>query len=492
MNTSVSHLAVLLSAILFSSLFPSEPSLAQACPTPSFGPPNWFDLGTAPDPISVAVGDFDGDAKLDLAVANWGRNPADTPDFRGSVSVLLGNGDGTFQAAVNYSAGMHPVSVAVGDFNRDGKPDLAVANTEAAEPSGYLEARGSVSVLLGNGDGTFQPAVNYSVGTNPVSVAVSDVNGDGKPDLIVAAYGSSPNYFDSSVSVLLGNGDGTFRPAVNYSTGPLTRSLAVGDFNRDGKPDLAVANYGSNAHNRTDTSVSVLLGNGDGTFQPAVNYKAGSLPLSVAVGDFNGDGKLDLVVGDNNDRGSVSVLLGNGDGTFQAAVGSPFDPTGATYYTPFSIAVGDFNGDGKLDLAVADDTAGNSAPGVSVLLGNGDGTFRTGVNFDAGPSSTSVALGDFNGDGAPDLAVVNSPSTSVVVLLNTCVSASPTLAISLSNATLTVSWPFPSTGFVLESATSLSPPDWQPAPESAVTNNGLLEVLVPVNPGTRYFRLHQP
>jgi uncharacterized protein (UPF0548 family) len=496
MKTSVFHAAVMACAILSSSLFPSEPSLAQGCPTPSFDPPNWFDLGAAAHlPNSVAVGDFDGDAKLDLAVANWGRNPADTPDFRGSVSVLLGNGDGTFQAAANYSAGSWPMSIAVGDFNRDGKPDLAAANTEPATPSGYGEARGSVSVLLGNGDGTFQPAVNYSVGTNPVSVAVSDVNGDDKPDLIVAASGSNPNFFDSSVSVLLGNGDGTFQPAVNYSTGPHTTSLAVGDFNGDGKPDLAVANYGSHARNYTDASVSVLLGNGDGTFQRAVNYSGGSLPLSVAVGDFNGDGKPDLAVGNygwlKSDYG-ISVLLGNGDGTFQAAVGFPFDPTGATIYEPDSIAVGDFNGDGKLDLAVADGSHSNPAPGVLVLLGNGDGTFQTAVNFDAGPGSTSVALGDFNGDGAPDLAVANGPSASVVVLLNTCVSASPSLAVSLSNATLTVSWPFPSTGFVLESTPSLSPPNWQPAVETPLTNNALLEVMVPVNPGSRYFRLHKP
>jgi hypothetical protein len=141
---------------------------------------------------------------------------------------------------------------------------------------------------------------------------------------------------------------------------------------------------------------------------------------------------------------------------------------------------------------VGDQGFSYSDQGVSVLLGNGDGTFQTAVNFGAGPGSTSVALGDFNGDGAPDLAVANGPSASVVVLLNTCVSASPSLAVSLSNATLTVSWPLPSTGFVLESATSLSPPNWLPAPESAVTNNGVLEVLVPVNPGSRYFRLHKP
>src|ERR1039458_1215401 len=190
MKTSTFHAAVMACAILLSSLFPSGPALAQGCPTPSFGPPRAF--GSKKYPLSVAVGEFNADGKLDLAVANWGENPADSPDFRGSVSVLLGNGDGTFRAAVYYSAGMHPVSVAVGDFNRDGKPDLAVANQEYG-PGGYGEAPGSVSVLLGNGDGTFRATVNYPVGGNPVSLAVSDVNGDGNPDLIVAATGSNPD-----------------------------------------------------------------------------------------------------------------------------------------------------------------------------------------------------------------------------------------------------------------------------------------------------------
>ena len=157
--------------------------------------------------------------------------------------------------------------------------------------------------------------------------------------------------------------------------------------------------------------------------------------------------------------------------------------------------MGDFNGDGKLDLVVADSNARGS---VDVLLGNGDGTFQTPINYGWGmdtDTSAHVAVGDFNSDGKPDLFVgisLTGGGAVATVLLNTCVSASPSLATSLSNATLTVSWPFPSTGFVLESTPSLSPPDWQPAPESAVTNNALLEVMVPVNPGTRYFRLHQP
>jgi predicted NUDIX family NTP pyrophosphohydrolase len=191
----------------------------------------------------------------------------------------------------------------------------------------------------------FAKAVNYGAGSGPWSVAVGDFNGDGKPDLAVA------NEESNNLSVLLGNGDGTFQTAVNYSVGLQPWSVAVGDFNLDGKPDLAVANEGS-------SNVSVLLGNGEGTFQAAVNYGAGSGPWSVAVGDFNGDGKLDLAVADTVSN-SVSVLLGNGDGTFQAGVNY------VAGMGPNSVAVGDFNGDGKLDLAVANAYGG----GVSVLLG---------------------------------------------------------------------------------------------------------------------------
>jgi hypothetical protein len=249
-----------------------------------------YAVGT--NPVSVVVGDFLGNGILDLAVANQGDN---------TVSVLLGNGDGSFQAAVSHAAGSSPSSVAVGDFNGDGILDLAV--TDSAVSGGSP----GVTVLRGNGDGSFQFAGSYSAGISPGSVAVGDFRGNGIADLVVA----DSNLGTNSLYVLLGNGDGTLQAAVRYTVGVGPASVAVGDFVGNRIPDLVVANPGTD-------NVSVLLGNGDGSFQTAVNYTVGTLPLSVAVGDFNGDGVPDLVTA-NPFNSTVSVLLGNGDGTFQAA-----------------------------------------------------------------------------------------------------------------------------------------------------------------------------
>src|SRR5208337_2195332 len=212
------------------------------------------DSGTAP--YAIVAGDFTGDGRTDLAVANFSTN---------DVSVLLGNGDGTFQNAVQYAVGTGPYAIVAGDFTGDGRTDLAVANTGSDD----------VSVLLGNGDGTFQNQVPYATGFEPSAIVVGDFNGDGRTDLAVANYGSN------DVSVLLGNGDGTFQNQARYAAGFGPSALVVGDFDGDGDglTDLAVANYFSN-------DLTVLLGNGDGTFQNQVRYAAGFGPSALVAGDF--------------------------------------------------------------------------------------------------------------------------------------------------------------------------------------------------------------
>jgi len=350
-----------------------------------------------PSPQSIATGDFNGDGKLDLAVADRNSN---------SVSILLGNGDGTFQPPVSYSVDLAPVFVVVGDFNGDGKLDLAVVNAGSND----------VSILLGNGDGTFQPAVSYSVGRNPQSVTVGDWNGDGKLDLAVANQG------DNDVTILLGNGDGTFQPPSSYAVGTSPVSVTAGDFNGDGHLDLAVANQG-------DNDVAILLGNGDGTFQPPSSYIVGTSPVFVTAGDFNGDGHLDLAVANQSDN-DVSILLGNGDGTFQAAANF------AVGTAPISLVTGDFNGDGKLDIAAANQN-GND---VSILLGNGDGTFQgTLISYSVGNSPASLAVGDFNSDGSLDLAAANQGSNDVSILLGSGAGTFPAAAIDYNSGKMPIS-----------------------------------------------------
>ena len=376
---------------------------------------DWFNSQTpaTDSPNSIAVGDFNGDGKTDLAVANNLGYFAP-----GRVTILLGNGDGTFTAtAASPGTGIAPASIIVGDFNGDGKADLAVANN----------GDNTVTILLGNGDGTFtQTTVSPAAGDGPASLAVGDFNGDGKADLAVA---NQIGFESGMVTVLLGNGDGTFAAtAASPATEGWPTSVAVGDFNADGKADLAVG-VGNN-------TVTILLGNGDGTFTAAAASPAtGSDPQSIAVGDFNGDGKADLAVA--NEDGTVTVLLGNGNGTFTATAASP-----EAGIIPSSIAVGDFNGDGKADLAVAndDDT-------VTVLLGNGDGTFTaTEASPATGWRSISVAVGDFNGDGISDLATANDEGTVTALLTQLTQTATATvsgIALPLNTGTHQVEASYP-------------------------------------------------
>jgi hypothetical protein len=361
---------------------------------------------------AVAIADVNGDGKPDLVVANWcGSSGCSVPGT--NIAVLLGNGDGTFQAAIPYaSGGLYADSIAVADLNGDGKPDLVVANCGSNNCVSTSNS-GNVAVLLGNGDGTFQTAVPYSLGAfGATSVAVADVNGDGKLDLIVATGSKTAGL----VGVLLGNGDGTFQTEATYSSGGLSPlALAVADVNGDGKPDVVVANQWTDS-TFTSSNVAVLLNGGTGNFPSGIQYGTGGFfPESVAIADVNRDGNPDIVVANSSifraGPGNVGVLLGNGKGAFQAAVA--YD-SGA--YGGSAVAVADVNGDGKLDVVVANCSGSNSdctggAGSVGVLLGNGDGTFQTAVTYAPGGNTPfAVAVGDVNGDGRPDVVVASCAS----------------------------------------------------------------------------------
>jgi hypothetical protein len=275
---------------------------------------------TLVSPNSVAVGDFNRDNNTDMAVA---------ASQSGEVSVFLGNGNGSFRTALNYVAGNNPGFVVTASLRNNRDLDLAVANGQIAS--------NNVAVLLGNGDGTFRPAKFYSAPGLVNGIAVGDFNNDKKLDLATVSVvnGGVP-----TASIFLGNGDGTFQPAINTQTSATPVALAVGDFNGDGKLDLAAA------ENNVGTSqVEILLGNGDGTFRPGLIYTIGPLINSIAAADFRNDGKLDLAVASSLGIG-VYVLLGNGDGTFQ-------NPAAYPDTLAFWVTTADLNGDKKLDLAVA-------------------------------------------------------------------------------------------------------------------------------------------
>lgn len=368
--------------------------LSVSSPIPTFT----FTKPSLNNSISVQSGlleaDFNNDGKLDLAgVRNGG--------FGDVVVIALGSGDGTFQGARTYQAGesgAQLVGLVAADFNGDGKLDLAVPNS----------FDNTVSIFLGNGDGTFQPQLTFATGTYPVSVIAADFNGDGKTDLVVSGNGG--------LSILLGNGDGTFQQHNDFfqAIAFTTSSLAVGDFNADGKLDLAFAaeNNGGGPY--------IFLGNGNGTFQTPKGYATPGWPTSMTTADLNGDGKLDLIAAwtsTTSAAGGVSIFLGNGDGTFNASGNYTVG------YSPVGVAVTDVNADGKLDLIVANGDIIEPSPynNLAILLGNGDGAFQNGVNYSICSSScnalpSGILAGDFNDDGEMDFAVPLTSGNVEIIL----------------------------------------------------------------------------
>jgi VCBS repeat-containing protein len=373
------RLAVVAAPALLAVLLLAPSALAQ---TPvSFASPSSFGAGFFP--ASVAVGDFNGDQDPDLAVAN---------QFSNNVSVLVGTpGGGGFSGPTNFPTGNFSTSVAVGDFNGDNDPDLVVTNG----------GDGTVSVLLGAAGATFTGPTDFPAGGVPFAVAVGDFNGDSDPDLAVA------DQFPGRVLVLVGDAGGSFGAPTTVATGSIPASVAVGNFDGNQDPDLAVADQGNG-------NVLVLLGSTGATFsQPAV-ATSGTDPVSVTVGDFNGDADPDLAVAEQS-NGQVQVLLGGAGGSFTGP--TAFPPENQAVGTLASVAVGDFNRDGDPDLAVANLDLNR----VSVMLGGAGGSFGGLINFGVGDGPNSVAVGDFNGDGKPDLAAANIRGGNVSVLLNNTV-----------------------------------------------------------------------
>jgi FG-GAP-like repeat/FG-GAP repeat len=348
-------------------------SPAEGCDRVAFSVADQLPLGGAS--LNVVVADFNGDSKADLAATN-----------DQNVIVYLGDGAGGFGPANTFPAGALPRGLAVGDFDGDGKPDLAVAN--------YSD----ISILINDGQGGFKAPVNYAADQSPIAIGVGDFNGDGKQDLAVV------NSQNNDVSILLGDGAGHFGPPTNFPTGALPYALAVGDLNGDGNLDLVISNYGSQ-------EINILAGDGQGNFITVNSYPLGGNATNVVIGDFNGDHHPDLAVGVFNifPDNHIEVFLGDGNGNFTPTSGIPaFNPQG--------IVAADFDGDGNLDLA----TTLYTVPGILVALGDGAGGFGPPqhVTLPQHPLPFGLASGDFNNDGKPDLAIANYGNGHVSILLN--------------------------------------------------------------------------
>jgi len=352
-----------------------------------------YGVGIAP--VSIALGDFTGDGKLDLAVGSPVNGISLNP--QSEISILVNNGSGGFQAGANLVVGplqTVPISIAVADFNDDARLDLAVAMNNTS----------NLVICQGNGDGTFSVVNSPAVGGSPVWVEAGDFNGDGKPDLIVA------NNADSTVSVLLANGDETFSSGTVYSVGTHPTNLALADLNRDGKLDVAVVNNG-------DSNTQVFLGEGNGAFRSG-SYRVGANPSGITSGDFNKDGFPDLAV--LNGDATVSILLGDGRGGFQTLSSFP----GCQNLTPTSpgpIVAGDFNGDGNVDIATACNNSSDfTLSFAEVFWGSGNGAFQIGSTSPVGqfPQSfviTGMGVADVDGDGRTDVVISGGAN---VVLVN--------------------------------------------------------------------------
>jgi len=365
------------------------------------------------NPGGIVVADFNHDGKLDLAFVNQSEpDPTciNRPNGAGTISIFLGSGNGKFsnkstlcvpylgQYGSNYWLAPQ---LEVGDFNGDGNVDIS---------AWFLgDSRVENQIFLGNGDGTFTNSGEFGAWDGVGGAIAADFNRDGKLDLVFPADFLGAN----TIYTYLGNGDGTLSPYSEAGPDglPMHANLATGDFNNDGILDLAIA----------AGPVTILLGNGDGSFTLAPSQPSVTLVYSASVvaGDFDGDGILDLAIADSGST-ALEILKGNGDGTFTQLSGEPELPQFSNFVT-----AADFNADGKLDLVVS-----SEANTLSLLLGNGDGTFKTGFAEAIDYAPYGVAVGDFNGDGKLDLAVTNAGDNTVSILLQTAARAGVSITLA--------------------------------------------------------------
>jgi hypothetical protein len=344
----------------------------------SFTPPDSIPVGAWP--VAVTAADWNADGIPDLAVSDNSAN---------RVSLLLGNGDGSFRPRIDLMTDVAPHGVAAVDLDRDGHLDMVVVH-------GVTD---SVSVLRGNGDGTFAPKIDYPCGYNAIDISAGDLNGDGWPDLALASFAAG------GVIVLLNDGAGGLGPPVVYQAGINPVGAVITELNGDGKLDVATADGG---YLNRDWSISTLMGKGDGSLQAPTTYGTGLWPISIAAGDLDGDGWVDLAESCEG-SGHVALLLNNRDGTFRGS--------GTTVGTDCGLmAIADLDQDGHLDLVVPERGGPNNT--VAVSLGRGDGSFLPSVSWPAGVAPYSCAVADFNLDGWPDIVVTNPSTNSISVLFN--------------------------------------------------------------------------
>ncbi|WP_439504316.1 beta strand repeat-containing protein, partial [Sediminibacterium sp.] len=379
-----------------------------------------FDFSTESTPISVAIGDLDGDGKPDLAVANYNSN---TVSVLRNTSTSGSISSASFADKVDFSTRTGPISVAIGDLDGDGKPDLAVSNGSSNNVSVFRNTATSGSINTSS----FAAKVDFTTGTNPQSIAIGDLDGDGKPDLTVANWSSNTFSIFRNTATSGSISTSSFAAKVDFTTGTNPQSVAIGDLDGDGKPDLAVANGGSNSVSvfRNTATIGSIV---SGSFSAKVDLTTGANPRSIAIGDLDGDGKSDLAIAIQSSN-AVSVFRNTatsgsiGSGSFAASVF--FQATNG----PFSIAIGDLDADGKSDLLFSN--SGTST--VSVLRNTatsgsiGSGSFAAKIDFTTGTNPYSVAIGDLDGDGKPDLAVSNGSSNTLSILRNADIQLPPTI-----------------------------------------------------------------